>query len=250
MSGSLNEQEFVCVDCEMTGLDFEHDRIIEVACCRFNGREILEEYETLINPEKIISNDSIRIHHITNEMVAGKPLIKDVLPEILRFIGRSPLVGHGIGFDIEMIDRAAKREGMSCVITNNTVIDTLRLARLYGESLINSLKELAKHFNIEAEGAHRAMNDVVMNVKVFRHLAKKFKTVDELLKVLSHPIKMRTMPLGKHKGRSFRDIPLNYLQWASNKDFDEDLLFSIRSELKRRKMGGLFSQASNPFKDL
>ena len=58
------------------------------------------------------------------------------------------------------------------------------------------------------------------------------------------------MPLGKHKGRPFSEIPIEYLLWAANKDFDQDLMFSIRSELKKRKSGSLFKQAANPFSQL
>jgi DNA polymerase-3 subunit epsilon len=58
---------------------------------------------------------------------------------------------------------------------------------------------------------------------------------------------MRLMPFGKHKGRPFKELPIEYLVWASNKDFDEDLIFSLRSEIKRRKKGNLFTQAGNPF---
>jgi DNA polymerase-3 subunit epsilon len=55
------------------------------------------------------------------------------------------------------------------------------------------------------------------------------------------------MPLGKHKGRLFKELPHEYLQWAAHQNFDQDLLFSIRTELKKRKKGGLFIQAANPF---
>ncbi len=61
---------------------------------------------------------------------------------------------------------------------------------------------------------------------------------------------MATMPLGKHKGRPFKEIPLQYLQWIVNKDFDQDLLYSVRTELKKRKKGNLFNQSSNPFLNL
>lgn len=250
MSRLLEEEEFVCVDCETTGLDLDQDRIIEVACVRFTTSKILQEYETLVNPEMIIPPTTIAIHHITDEMVKGKPLIATVLPDVLNFVGRACLVGHGIKFDIDMISKAAERGNIPCTISNNTSVDTLRMARLYGDSPCNSLEDLGKHFNIATEGAHRAMNDVMMNVDVFRQLAKKYKSLDQIQKALSRPIKMKTMPLGKHKGRSFRDIPINYLFWALKKDFDQDLIFSIREELKRRKTGGLFSQESNPFKDL
>jgi DNA polymerase-3 subunit epsilon len=58
------------------------------------------------------------------------------------------------------------------------------------------------------------------------------------------------MPLGKHKGRPMKEIPLQYLQWIVHKGFDQDLLYSIRTELSRRKKGNLFSQSSNPFSNL
>ena len=84
------------------------------------------------------------------------------------------------------------------------------------------------------------MNDVVVNIEVFKHLASHFKTTEQLLERLKRPIALRVMPLGKHKGRPFAEIPLEYLLWAANKDFDQDLLFSIRSELSRRKKGPNF----------
>jgi DNA polymerase-3 subunit epsilon len=61
---------------------------------------------------------------------------------------------------------------------------------------------------------------------------------------------MKTMPLGKHKGRRFEEVPIEYLQWAERKDFDQDLLFSIRLELRNRKKGGGFEQSANPFSEL
>ena len=94
------------------------------------------------------------------------------------------------------------------------------------------------------------MNDVIVNIEVFKHLCRKFKTTEEILKRLEKPIALKLMPLGKHKGRPFREIPVEYLRWAAHQNFDQDLLFSLRSELKKRKQGNLFSQASNPFSDL
>ena len=159
-------------------------------------------------------------------------------------------MGHGIGFDIALIAAEAKRSQIPTQIEKLPFIDTLRMARLYGESPINSLERLRQHFNIAAEGAHRAMNDVIVNIEVFKYLAKSYQTIEQLFKILEKPIKLKTMPLGKHKGRKFDEIPIEYLQWAERKDFDQDLLFSIRSELRNRKRGGGFEQAGNPFSNL
>lgn len=243
----MHKTQFVCLDCETTGLDVNADRIIEVAAVKFTLNETFQSFESLVNPECDISPESTAIHHITKEMVCDKPVIAAVLPEILQLIGNHIIVGHGVGFDIEILSIAAQRAGIPCTLRHNSYLDTLRMARLYGESPTNSLEQLRRHFNIEDEGAHRAMSDVIVNMEVFKYLAKNYRTPQHLFEALSRPILMKNMPLGKHKGRPLKEIPLEYLLWAANKDFDQDLLFSIRSEIKRRKQGNLFTQAANPF---
>ncbi|MBA2727469.1 MAG: DUF3820 family protein, partial [Parachlamydiaceae bacterium] len=212
--GLLNKQTFICLDCEMTGLDLELDRIIEIAVVKFTFDEILEEYETLIDPECIIPQLTIDIHHITQEMVAGKPTIATVLPKLLEMIGKHIVVGHGVNFDLALIGKAADRAGIPHTLLSNRFFDTLRMARLYGESPTNSLEQLRKHFNIEEEGAHRAMSDVIVNMGVFKYLSKSYKTTDQLFEILSRPVLLKAMPLGKHKGRPMKEIPVEYLRWA------------------------------------
>ena len=246
----LDKATFVCLDCETTGLDPQADRIIEVAAVKFRFDETLESFETLIDPESPISSSSIEIHHITDEMVRGKPKISEVLPELLRLIGNHTIVGHGIGLDIAFLCEAAKKTSIPCKLASNPLLDTLRMARLYGESPTNSLEKLREHFNIASEGAHRAMSDVIVNIEVFKFLCSSYKTLEQIFEKLKKPISLKVMPLGKHKGRPFTEIPLEYLQWAANKDFDQDLMFSIRSELKKRKKGNHFSQSVNPFSSL
>lgn len=246
----IKNQIFVCLDCETTGLDPQQDRVIEVAVTRFTISEVLAEYESLIDPECSIPESSIAIHHITPEMVAGKPKIKEILPQLLELIGDDIIIGHGIGFDIQLIVNAAERANIPCALHKNRSLDTLRMARLYGDSPVNSLEQLRRHFNIAAEGAHRAMSDVIVNMSVFKQLLKNYKTMEQLFEALSKPIMFKLMPLGKYKGRPFKEIPLDYLTWAARQSFDQDLLFSLRSEINRRKKGNLFTQAGNPFQQL
>lgn len=248
--GLIQHDRFVCLDCETTGLDPTADKLIEIAVTIFTYDEILESYETLIDPEIPIPPYTTEIHHITDEMVQEKPKAKDILRKVLKMIDDHIIVGHGIQTDIAFIAEECKRAQIPCNIDKNAFIDTLRMARLYGESPVNSLQMLRQHFNIAEEGAHRAMSDVIVNIEVFKYLAEGFKTTKELQERMQRPILLRAMPLGKHKGRSFKDIPLDYLKWAAHKDFDQDLLFSIRSELKQRKKGQKFHQATNPFADL
>lgn len=248
--GQINQEHFVCIDCETTGLDPKQDKIIEVAAVHFSLDQTFGSCEYLVDPQHPIPDSSIAIHHITQEMVTGKPLISEVLPDILSIIGNRIIVGHGVGFDIEVLALAADQAGIPCTIRKNRSLDTLRMARHYGDSPINSLEQLRRHFNIEQEGAHRAMNDVIVNMGVFKYLARRFQTTKQLFETLSRPIMMKIMPLGPHKGRLLKEVPLSYLLWAANKDFDQDLLFTLRSEINRRKKGNLFSQSTNPFNEL
>ena len=246
----LKEDTFVCLDCETTGLDIENDKIIEIAATKFTFNKKIKTIDTLINPMCDIPEESQKIHNISNEMVQKKPKIYEILPLILEFIDDHIIVGHGIKFDITIIAKEAARHQIPCNITKNFLIDTLRLARLYGESPVNSLEKLCQHFNIEVERSHRALSDVLVNIEIFKHLSKSFDTTEQLLNRLQKPVLMKKMPLGKYKGRNFSEIPLDYLRWSAKKNFDEDLLYSIRLEIKNRKKGKEFNQASNPFSNL
>lgn len=249
--GLLSKEVFVCVDCESTGLDPYEDRVIEVAIKRFTFEKELMSYETLVNPGREIPQASIAIHHITQEMVKDAPKIHEVMPQVLEMLSGAIIVGHGISFDIDILIESAKRAGLSSAFLKKAdSLDTLRLARLYGQSPSNSLQSLRSHFNIEDEGAHRAMGDVIVNIEVFKKLTMNFKTTRQVVEALKRPIEMKTMPLGKYKGRLFGEIPVNYLTWVSHQDFDQDLLYSIRKELKRRRQKQNFSQSHNPFSQL
>lgn len=246
----LQKETFICLDCEATGLAIESEEIVEIAVVKFNFDEILEEYESLIDPERPIPPESTAVHHITDEMVKGKPKIAEVLPKIFEMVGIYPIMGHNVFFDLSIIMAAAKKRNISGSFDLQNAIDTVRLARLYGESPSNTLENLRKHFNITDEGAHRAMNDVVVNIKVFKYLAKDFNSKDDILKRLKEPILMKMMPLGKHKGKLFREVPIDYLNWASHQDFDKDLLHSIQDERRKRQKKKPFLDSCNPFADL
>ncbi len=248
--GLINKDIFVCLDCETTGLDTANDKIIEIALVRFTFEGIIDSFETLIDPQIPIPEASIAIHHITNAMIQNKPKVQEILPRVLDFIGKSIIVGHGITNDIAFICSAAKQHNIPCKLASHPYLDTLRMARMYGESPTNSLERLRQHFNITEEGAHRAMNDVTVNIEVFKYLSKSYKTTEQIVNRLKSPIQLKTMPLGKHKGRPFGEIPVEYLRWAVNQDFDQDLMFSLKTELKKRKQGANFGQASNPFANL
>lgn len=245
----FEKEPFVCLDCEATGLS-DQDRICEIAIAAFTLEGIEDTFHTLIDPEMEIPQEVQKIHGISNEMCAGKPKMADVLPKIVSWLEGRTIVGHSIGFDLALLERAALAASLHPGSFKRASIDTLRLARLYGESPSNSLEVLRRHFNIEETQAHRAMDDVFVNIEVFRHLSRPFRSLDQMFERLKKPILFKFMPLGKYKGRMFSEIPLNYLVWASKQDYDQDLRFSIKEEIKKRRAKNTFIQAANPFSQL
>ncbi|OGN61958.1 MAG: DNA polymerase III subunit epsilon [Chlamydiae bacterium RIFCSPHIGHO2_12_FULL_49_11] len=247
---ALHEEHFVCIDCETTGLDIQKDEIIEIAAAEFTLQEIVQRYESLVKPPIPIPAESIELHHITEAMVHESPPIADVVDFIVNIADSHIIIGHSIAFDLAMIDKNLERLGKTKRLSKNRQIDTVRLARLASGSASNKLEHLRKHFNIEEEGTHRAMGDVLVNIQLFKYLIHSFSSAEEIMKRLEKPILMLVMPLGKYRGMPFKDIPSKYLFWASKQQFDQDLSFSIEHELKRRKKGASFGESANPFKNL
>jgi len=246
------KRKFICLDCESTGLDPKNDRVIEIAICHFNEKsdEIFESFESLIQPGCPIPEESQNVHHITDDMVRDASPFSEVMGRVAHLVDQSVVVGHGIQFDIDLIQNEAKRINAPDPFCQCTVIDTLRLARAYGECPVCSLQGLRRHFNFDEVGAHRAMGDVITNIQVFRRLAALHKSYEAMMECLSKPILLKEMPLGKYRGRPFREIPIQYINWAVHQKFDSDLLFTLRKEIRNRKIKTSFQQASNPFCDV
>ena len=72
-------QDFICIDLETTGLNPKRDRIIEIGMARVIDGVIVAEYSTLVNPQAFLSERITSLTGITDEMLKGKPVIKDII---------------------------------------------------------------------------------------------------------------------------------------------------------------------------
>lgn len=152
------DKTLIVLDVETTGLDFLREKIIEFAAVKLVNGEIVEEFETLVNPEQDIRHSSFKIHGISQEMVENEPIMADVLPKILDFIGDYDIIGHNVIFDYNFINQASLKY-LEKPITNKR-IDTQHMFReVFPEEFSHGLSALLERFKVIPEGRHRAMAD-------------------------------------------------------------------------------------------
>lgn len=158
----------VCVDVETTGLAPDKGaRVCEIALLRSEGEREVARFESLVHPQQPIPPEVIRVHGITDAMVAGAPAFAALLPDIRGLLQGAVVVGHNVHFDLRFLRhewRVAGEELPECV-----AVDTLALARTYFDFPQNGLGAIAAALDIDHTAAHRAMGDVLATWNVLRH---------------------------------------------------------------------------------
>jgi len=150
----------IVLDTETTGLDYTRERIIEFAAVKLQNGKIVDEYQTLINPQQHIRKSSMAVHHITEEMVADAPCEEEVLPKILEFIGDYPIVAHNAIFDFSFLNEAKKRV-IGEELTNPRIDTQIMFKEIAPDLDSHGLEALTKRFNVELNNHHRAMADTM-----------------------------------------------------------------------------------------
>lgn len=161
----------VALDIETTGLDSQKDAIIEIGAVRFNGHRVEGEWETLIHPGRPIPPFITQLTGITDQMLLRAPAVKDVLPDLVRFIGDAPILGHSIGFDLSFLRRQGKD-----LFAGNDIIDTYELASiLLPDAGRYNLGALAQALGVLLPANHRALDDANATRGVYLQLLEEAK---------------------------------------------------------------------------
>ncbi len=221
---------FIFLDTETTGTEKE-DRLCQLAYKTETGKIVNQ----LFKPPLPIAIEPMCVHHITNEMVENKPTFKgsndhQKLVDLLND-DKNILVAHNAKFDVDMLEK----EG----VHPKKVICTLKLARHMdpeGKIPKYSLQYLRYFLGIKVEAtAHDALGDILVLEKLFERLfVKMSKSIgpaaveNRMMDISSKPVLLSRMYFGKHKGKFFREIPKDDLQWLSGQDdLDEDIRFTV-----------------------
>ena len=167
----------VFLDTETTGLNAaDGDRIVEIGCIEFvDRRETGRRLHHYVNPQRPSHPDALRVHGITDDFLADKPLFEHVADEIIAFIGDAELVIHNAGFDIAFLDAELARLGRGCVADCcRRVTDSLALARELFPGKGNSLDALCRRLEVDnsRRELHGALLDAGLLAEVYLRMTR------------------------------------------------------------------------------
>ena len=165
-------RDFVSFDLETTGTLSYADHIVEVAAVRFENGRPKEVFQKLAGIDIPMPEQATAVNGITDEMLAGKPPIKEILPEFAGFCGKSLLVAHNAPFDFQFLLRAIQEFHQPA--PQGLVLDTCQLARRAFPGLVNyKLATLCGYLKIASSEFHRAEADAASCGQLFAKILEK-----------------------------------------------------------------------------
>ncbi len=173
MPEDLVKNTFVVFDLETTGLvnsptGGKMDAITEIGAVKVIGGEIKEKFSTLVNPERKLDEEIVKLTGITDEMLKDAPKIGEVIPDFVKFCDGCLLVGHNVQFDYKFVRYYAEKEEYPFEFKT---YDTLAIAQGMLFLPNYKLNTLADHYGI-VFNHHRAWSDALTTAKIFIELIK------------------------------------------------------------------------------
>ncbi len=160
----------VVIDLEMTGLNPRTEKIIEIGAAKIRNGEVIDTYEKLLSPGRMLNDVTTQITGITDEMLKGCPSFSEIADELLEFIGDDVLLGHNVIFDYSFLKKAVLNEKPKGMKFERRGIDTLKIARRFlpGEQK-KTLEMLCAYYGIEYR-PHRALDDALATHRLYEKL--------------------------------------------------------------------------------
>lgn len=230
----IKDCDFVVFDLETTGLYRFSDKITEIGAVKISDGEIVEVFNELVNPERIIPEKVVELTGITNEMVMDKPKIDQILPKFLDFAKDSILVGQNADFDIGFVRENSEILGLDF---KPVYMDTLPMARaVFPDMGRYSLDKLAKKLGLKSFNHHRASDDAMATAKVFIKLFENIKKTNPAITISNINTINTTWDIARHEDFSALVFAKNY-QGLKN-------LYRL---ISKSRMQYFFREAKTPF---
>ena len=199
-------QSYVSIDLETTGLNPKTDKITEIGAVKVESGVLKDTFSTLVNPGRKLDPRVAELTGIKDEDLREAPFIREVLPELLDFLGDLPLLGHSVLFDFSFLKKACVNEKLEL---EKQAVDTLKIARKYLADLEHrSLDFLCVHYGIPHQ-AHRALEDAKATDLLYRRLTEQFYDNGDALfcpQTLVYKAKRDTPATNSQKDRLYRLI--------------------------------------------
>lgn len=230
-------------DTETTGIDCQVDRLVEIAAMELDmyGLPLMDEnyefrclFETYVDPQRDIPPEAKCVHHITEKMVAGAPVEVDAVGNMISAldIGIGDLfVAHNARFDRGFLKRIAPAIDKSL-----QHVCTMKCAQVIWPDAPGYSNQFLRYWlGLEPRlpkglMPHRAAYDIAVTATIFVE-ERKHKSIDEMLEISNKPVLLKRMPMGKHKGCAFDQVPLSYLRWILDQPdgaMGEDLVYTAK----------------------
>ena len=162
----------VALDLETTGLSPDTDEIIEVGAVRFQDDRILDVFHTRVNPYRPLPRFITELTGLTQADVDSAPPFSAIAPGLEEFIGKSPIVGQNVDFDLGFL----AKKGLT---VSGPVYDTREMASVFLPRLREySLAYLVATLGLEHANPHRALDDAEVTARVFHALTERALELD------------------------------------------------------------------------
>lgn len=245
-------------DLETTGVDFQHDRIVEISYIKLNPNRSREERTILVNPERPIPAEATAIHHITDADVADKPTFKMIARELARTFTGCDIAGYNhVKFDLPLLMEEFLRAGV-------TDFDPMRGRLIDVQTIYHKLEQrtLSAAYRFycgkDLEGAHRADADTFATLEVLEAQLDRYpdklrndmdfladfssynKNADMSGRIIFNDKGEELFNFGKYKGRLVAEVfskEPSYYDWMMKGDFPAHTKQVITRIYQRVRLG-------------
>lgn len=193
----MNFNNLAILDVETTGVAAPYDRIIEIGIARIENNKIVRKFETLLNPEVMISPFIENLTGITNKDLEHAPLFSEIRNDIVELLDGCIFVAHNARFDYSFIRNEFKRIGVPYSAKQLCSVKLSRL--LFPNFRHHNLDSIIERFEIKCKRRHRALDDAMV-VWDFLQAVDMSVTQEKLVKAFDAILKKPSLPpLLKHK---------------------------------------------------
>ena len=162
---------YAILDIETTGGKFNEEGITEIAVYKYDGHQIIDQFISLVNPERDIQEFVTKLTGINNAMLKNAPKFFEIAKRIIEITQDCILIAHNASFDYRILKTEFKRLGYD--YQKNTLCTVILSKKLIIGTPSYSLGKLCRHLGIPVTDRHRANGDALATVKLFKLLLDK-----------------------------------------------------------------------------